>query len=353
MRTSAHVHCSYSQPHIAKSPLPFRQSTGNALAFAVQGKHIMVEELSLTESKQSKTDFTPEISVIIPAYHEEKVISDVVEGIRRVMDATGQRYEIIVVNDGSDDETAAEAKKAGARVISHPYNIGNGAAVKTGIRKALGTILVMIDGDGQHAPEDIPHLLEKLGTYDMVVGARTGKSETSFNRTIANRIYNWFATYVCKRKIEDLTSGFRVVKAEIARQFVSLLPNTFSYPTTITMAVVRSGYSLTYVPIKTSRRVGKSKIKPLKDGPRFFLIIIKIATLFSPMRVFLPVSFFMFFLGLGYGLFKIFVLQQRYGPTSAMLMTVSVVIFMVGLVSEQVAQLRFDRTTHSDKHQQY
>jgi hypothetical protein len=187
----------------------------------------------------------------------------------------------------------------------------------------------------------------------MVVGARTGKSERSFNRTIANRIYNRFATYMCKRKIEDLTSGFRAVKTEIARQFVSLLPNTFSYPTTITMAVIRSGYSLTYVPIKTSRRVGKSKIRPLKDGPRFFLIILKIATLFSPMRVFLPVSFFMFFLGLGYGLFKIFVLQQRYGPTSAMLMTVSVVIFMVGLVSEQVAQLRFDRTTHSDKHQQY
>ncbi|MDI6688793.1 MAG: glycosyltransferase family 2 protein, partial [Desulfobacterales bacterium] len=192
-----------------------------------------------------------------------------------------RHYEIIVVDDGSDDETANKAKEAGARIISHPYNIGNGAAVKTGIRKAHGKTLVMLDGDGQHAPEDIPQLLEKLGPYDMVVGTRTGKSERSFNRTIANRIYNLFATYVCKRKIEDLTSGFRAVKAEIARRFVSLLPNTFSYPTTITMAVVRSGYSLTYVPIKTSRRTGKSKIKPFKDGPRFFLIILKIATMFS------------------------------------------------------------------------
>lgn len=312
----------------------------------------MAKELNFTESNQNKTDFTPEISIIIPAYREEKSIAIVVEKVRQVMDAFDRHYEIIVVNDGSDDETANKAKQAGALVISHPYNIGNGAAVKTGIRKACGKTLVMLDGDGQHSAEDIPQLLEKLGPYDMVVGARTDKSETSFNRTIANSIYNLFATYVCKRKIEDLTSGFRAVKAEIARQFVSLLPNTFSYPTTITMAVIRSGYSLTYVPIKTSRRVGKSKIQPLKDGPRFFLIILKIATLFSPMRVFLPVSFFMFFLGLGYGLFKIFILEQRYGPTSAMLMTVSVVIFMVGLVSEQVAQLRFDRTTRFDKHQQ-
>ena len=303
----------------------------------------MVEGLNFTESKGNKTDFVPEVSIIIPAYREEKSIAIVVEKIRQVMDGLGRHYEIIVVDDGSDDETAKKAKETGARIISHPYNIGNGAAVKTGIREAHGETLVTIDGDGQHAPEDIPHLLEKLGTYDMVVGARTDKSETSFNRTIANRIYNWFATYVCKRKIEDLTSGFRAVKAEIARQFVSLLPNTFSYPTTITMAVIRSGYSLTYIPIKTSRRVGKSKIRPLKDGPRFFLIILKIATLFSPMRVFLPVSFLMFFLGLGYGLFKIFVLEQRYGPTSAMLMTVAIVVFMVGLVSEQVAQLRFDR----------
>ncbi len=286
----------------------------------------------------------PDISIIIPAYREEKVISDVVERIRRVMGATGRNYEIIVIDDGSDDETAAEAKKAGARVISHPYNNGNGAAVKTGIRNAKGAILVTIDGDGQHSPEDIPRLLEKMDVHDMAVGARTGDSEASLHRSVANRIYNSFATYMCKRRIEDLTSGFRAIKTDIARQFVSLLPNTFSYPTTITMAVVRSGYSLTYIPITATRRVGKSKIKLVKDGSHFLLIIIKIATLFSPMRVFLPVSVIMFLTGLGYGLFKIIFMGGRYGPTSAMLMTVAVVIFMVGLVSEQVAQLRFDRT---------
>ena len=290
----------------------------------------------------------PDISVIIPAYREEAVISGVITDIRRVMDTTGHRYEIIVVDDGSDDETAAKAEKAGARLITHPYNIGNGAAVKTGIRNAKGKILVTLDGDGQHSPEDIPRLLEKMDSYDMAVGARTGDSEASLHRTMANRIYNRFATYMCKRRIEDLTSGFRAVKRDIARQFVSLLPNTFSYPTTITMAVVRSGYSLAYVPIKTTRRTGKSKINPVKDGSRFLLIIIKIATLFSPMRVFLPVSVIMFLAGLTWGLFKIIFLGGQYGPTSAMLMTVSVVIFMVGLVSEQVAQLRFDRLEFFD-----
>lgn len=285
-----------------------------------------------------------DVSIIIPVYREAENIADIVLRTRKVIDALGCSYEIIVVDDGSDDGTGEKAAGAGARVISHPYNIGNGAAVKTGIRNARGEVLVILDGDGQHAPEDIPQLLEKLGTYDMVVGARTRGSETSFHRNIVNKIYNWFATYMCKRRIEDLTSGFRAIKADVARRFVYLLPNTFSYPTTITMAVVRSGFSLAYFPIKTSRRKGKSKISLFNDGARFFLIIIKIATLFSPMRVFLPVSILMFLTGLGYGLFKIFVLGTRYGPTSAMLMTVAVLIFMVGLVSDQVAQLRFDRS---------
>jgi glycosyltransferase involved in cell wall biosynthesis len=289
-----------------------------------------------------------DISVIIPAYREEKVIGGVVEKVRRVMEAAGKSHEILVVDDGSDDETATAAQKAGARVISHPYNIGNGAAVKTGIRQATGKILIMMDGDGQHNPEDIPQLLEKTDRYDMVVGARTGDSESHLHRNIANGFYNLFASYICRRKIQDLTSGFRAIKADIARQFVSLLPNSFSYPTTITMAVVRAGYGLAYVPIKANRRVGKSKIKLIRDGSRFFLIIVKIATLFSPMRVFLPVSAVMFLTGVGYGLFKILFMGGRYGPTSAMLITMSVVVFMVGLVSEQIAQMRYDRDAGRD-----
>jgi glycosyltransferase involved in cell wall biosynthesis len=288
------------------------------------------------------------VSIIIPAYNEAESITDVIGRVRMIMNQLNRSYEVLVIDDGSKDDTATRAKSVGAHVISHPYNIGNGAAVKTGIRNAKGKVLVMMDGDGQHNPEYIPQLLEKISQYDMAVGARTSDSDSRFHRNMANRFYNVFASYICKRKIQDLTSGFRAIKADIARQFVALLPNTFSYPTTITMATLRSGYSLVYLPIKADRCAGKSKIKLIRDGSRFFLIIIKIATLFSPMRVFLPVSFTTFLIGLGYGLYKIFFLDVRYGPTSAMLITMSVLIFMVGLVSEQIAQLHYDRSEKRD-----
>lgn len=290
----------------------------------------------------------PEITILIPAYQEAEIIASVIQEVRTTMDQMHRPYEILVIDDGSKDETANRAVSAGAKVVSHPYNIGNGAAIKTGIRQAKGKILVTMDGDGQHDPADIPKLLGNIERYDMVVGARTGDSESHLHRNFANSIYNLFASYICKRRIQDLTSGFRAIKASIARQFLPLLPNTFSYPTTITMAVLRSGFSLSYIPIRTSRRKGKSKIKLFRDGSRFLLIILKIATLFSPMRVFLPVSAIVFLLGLGYGLFKVVFLDGRYGPTSAMLITMSVLIFMVGLVSEQVAQLRYERSENRE-----
>jgi glycosyltransferase involved in cell wall biosynthesis len=293
-------------------------------------------------------NINPEISILIPAVNEAEIIADIIGHVCVTMDGLNRPYEILVIDDGSTDETALRAQNAGARVISHPYNIGNGAAVKTGIRQAKGDILVMMDGDGQHNPEDIPKLLEKIGPYDMVVGARTGDSESHFHRDAANGFYNLFASYICKRKIQDLTSGFRAIKADIAGQFVPLLPNTFSYPTTITMAILRSGFSLAYVPIRANRCVGKSKIKLIRDGSRFLLIMLKIATLFSPMRVFFPVSIAMFLTGVGYGIFRILFMGGRYGSTSAMLITMSVMIFMVGLVSEQIAQLRYDRSEKRD-----
>ena len=197
----------------------------------------------------------PDISILIPAYNESGIIADVVSGVRATMDLLSRPYEILVIDDGSTDETALQAQNAGARVVSHPYNIGNGAAIKTGIRQAKGDILVMMDGDGQHNPEYIAPMLEKIGRYDMVVGARTGDSESHLHRDVANGLYNLFASYICKRRIQDLTSGFRAVKTEIARQFVSMLPNSFSYPTTITMGVIHEGSK------KTSKEPQRCKSK--------------------------------------------------------------------------------------------
>lgn len=284
---------------------------------------------------------TLDLSIIIPAFNEEESIPSVLADIKGILDPLGLNYEILVVDDGSQDRTAEVASNSGARVISHPDNIGNGASVKTGIRAARGELLLMMDADGQHPPGMIPALLEEAGRYDMVVGARTRGSDTDLHRDLGNMIYNALASYVTGRRIEDLTSGFRVIKTEIARRFVYLLPNTFSYPSTITLAVLRSGGSLSYIPIESKRRIGKSKIKIIRDGMRFLTIILRVATYYSPLKIFIPVSILMFLTGFGYGLFKVIFLNTRYGPTSAMLMTVSVVIFMVGLVSEQIAQLMY------------
>jgi glycosyltransferase involved in cell wall biosynthesis len=280
------------------------------------------------------------ISIIIPAYNEATTIGDIVSRIKTLY----PEVEIIVVNDGSEDETAAVAKRAGAKVYSHPYNIGNGAAIKSGIRAASGDILVFMDADFQHAPEEIKNLLNYFPDYDMVVGARSKKDQISLGRAFGNKLYNWLASYVAKFNVRDLTSGFRAIKSNIAQQFLYLLPNSYSYPATLTLAVLRTGRSLKYVPITVKvRKAGKSNIKIFKDGVRFFMIIVKICTLFSPFRVFLPVSFFIFCLGLSYYMYTFFA-WGRFTNMSALLFTTSIIIFMMGLVSEQICQMRFERS---------
>ena len=218
--------------------------------------------------------------------------------------------------------------------------------IKTGIRHARGSILVTMDADGQHNPQDIPILVGQIGPYDMVVGSRNSASDTAAHRDLANLIFNSLASYVSGRKIEDLTSGFRAVKTRIARQFLYLFPNKFSYPTTITLSVVRAGYSLGYESIRFARRNKntKSKIRPFQDGIRFLMIILKIAVFYAPLKIFVPISFFIFILGVVYGLIRIFALNAPYGQTSALLMSTAAITFLVGLVSEQIAQLRFDRS---------
>jgi len=281
-----------------------------------------------------------EVSIIIPAYNEAQTIGGVIAGIKTLY----PDFEIIVVNDGSTDDTALVAKDAGALVYSHPYNIGNGAAVKSGVRFASGKILVFMDGDGQHNPKDIEKLLEYFPDYDMVVGARPKGHQASWGRALGNWIYNRLATYVAKFPVKDLTSGFRAVKSDVARNLLYLLPSTYSYPATLTLGVLRSGRSMRYIPINAqSRKKGKSKIKIFKDGIRFFLIIAKICTFYSPLRIFLPISLMMFCLGLGYYLYTFFA-WHRFTNMSALLFTTSILIFMMGLISEQICQMRFERS---------
>ena len=286
--------------------------------------------------KQEKKNY--EVTILLPVFNEEQSIGITV---RKIKDLHPD-FEVLVIDDGSTDNTMQAAMDAGANVWPHPYNIGNGAAVKTGLRCAKGDWVVMMDGDGQHKPEDIADLLHHKDSYDMVVGARSRKSETTLHRNIANKLYNWFASYVTKFKVEDLTSGFRLVKTEVAQQYIYLLPNTFSYPSTLTMAYLRSGRSIKYVPIQTLVRKGKSKIKLTRDGVRFLLIISKVATLFSPLRVFLPISAFLFTTGLLYYSYT-FISAGRFTNMSALLLSSSLIIGMMGLVSEQISQMRYDR----------
>ncbi len=175
---------------------------------------------------------------------------------------------MVVIDDGSTDETLKRLEPLEVKVIAHPYNIGNGAAIKTGIRHACGEIILMMDGDGQHDPLDIPRLIEQIGPYDMAIGARSSGSQST-HRMVANQFYNLFASYVANFFIRDLTSGFRAIKASVLKRFTYLLPNTFSYPTTLTLSLLRAGHSLCYEPIVAAERKSKSKIKPIRDGVRF------------------------------------------------------------------------------------
>ena len=276
-------------------------------------------------------------SVVIPAKNESGSIPSLIE---KLLALPGLK-EIIVVDDGSTDGTGDIAEKLGARVIRHPYSKGNGAAIKSGARAATGDILLFMDADGQHSPDDVHRLLQKLDQgFDMVVGARQSGSQASVGRGLANKFYNWLASYMTGQKIEDLTSGFRAVRRIKFLQFLSLLPNGFSYPTTSTMAFFRAGYSVSYEPIHAGQREGKSHIKPIQDGIRFLLIIFKIGTLYSPLKLFVPIAFALFSLGLGYYGYT-FTTAGRFTNMSALLFTTSLTIFLVGLVSEQITALMY------------
>ena len=280
-----------------------------------------------------------DVSILIPVRNEAENLAPLLERVRSVGIPSA---ELIVIDDGSTDGSADVAEKAGVRVVRHPYNIGNGAAIKSGIRAARGRLILLMDGDGQHQPEEIPSLLGYADHYRMVVGARSKGSRLRFHRYAANLVYNALASYVTKFKVKDLTSGFRVLTREDALRFIDLLPNTFSYPTTLTLAFLRSGLTVKYVPIQSLYRAGQSKISLLADGIRFLLIITKIATLFSPFRVFLPVSIFFFLSGMANYIYT-YVTEHRFTNMSVFLLTTAVIVFMLGLISEQIALLRMEQ----------
>ena len=280
-----------------------------------------------------------QLSIILPAKNEAPALAVLLPQLR----AAQPQAEIIVVDDGSTDDTRSICESLGVQCLSSPYSMGNGAAIKRGTRAASGDILVFMDGDGQHDPADVARLLDQLNRgYDMVVGARDWGSQAGVGRGIANTLYNWLATKMTGHPVLDLTSGFRAVRADKFREFLHLLPNGFSYPTTSTMAFFRSAYAVTYVPIKAAQRVGKSHIKPIKDGIRFLLIIFKIATLYSPLKLFVPASAVFFLLGCANYAWT-FTHYGRLTNGSMLLWSASVIVFLIGLVSEQITGLMYRR----------
>jgi len=277
------------------------------------------------------------VSIVIPAFNEASAIGSVVAALKHSADW----HEIIVVDDGSKDGTAAQAEAAGARVVKHPYNKGNGASVKSGIRAAGGEYVLILDGDGQHRPEDARRLVSRLGDYDLVIGARSTETQATHARRFGNSALNRLASYLTDREIPDLTSGFRAARREHLREFIHLLPNGFSTPTTTTLAFIKAGYNVGFEPVEARARVGQSKIRLARDGAKFLMIILKIVTLFSPLRVFLPISVASFVLGTAYAAWTI-ATQSKIPNGAVLLIMMAVIVFLVGLVSEQISALRFE-----------
>lgn len=280
-----------------------------------------------------------DVTIVIPAKDEAETLPALLASIRSEL----PEAKVLVVDDGSTDDTTAICKKQGAKVVSLPYSLGNGGAVKAGVRNVKTKRLVLMDADGQHAAKDIPSLLERLDRgFDMVIGARGWESQANFGRATANGLYNRLAGWMVGRTIPDLTSGFRAADTEKFKEFLYLLPNGFSYPTTITMAFFRAGYSVDFVPISTGRRVSASHISPLKDGVRFLLIIFRVGTLYSPLKIFFPLSVVFFLMGSAYYVYT-YVIANRFTNMGAVLFITSLLIFLIGLVSEQVTNLLYSR----------
>lgn len=277
------------------------------------------------------------VTIVVPAFNERDSIAAVVTNLR----AAAAWHEVLVVDDGSTDGTGAAAAAAGARVVTHPYNKGNGAAVKSALRAVTSEWLAIVDGDGQHRANDVARLVARLGEFDLVIGARSADSQATTGRRIGNAVLNWLASYLTERPIPDLTSGFRAARRECLLEFIHLLPNGFSTPTTTTLAFIKAGYNVAFEPVGALPRVGTSKIRLASDGAKFLLILLKVITIFSPLRIFAPVGAAAFALGAGYGAWN-FASHDRIPNGAVLLLMFAVIVMLVGLVSDQIASLRFE-----------
>lgn len=298
--------------------------------------------MSICQSCYNSRVRSEQLTILIPAFNEAETIGEVLEQLRTIYPSS----EILVVDDGSKDETANIAAANGARLVRHPYNKGNGASVKTGLRNATRDLIVIFDADGQHDARDIEKLAECVGEYDLVVGARDENSQTDFGRRMYHHMLNMLATYLSGMRVPDATSGFRLARRAELLQFIHLLPNGFSTPVTTSLAYIKAGYSVKFVPTTMLKRQGGvSKIKPVRDGSRFIIIAFRMSTMFAPMKLFLPVSVALFAIALVYTVIDILFFSHRLfiTNTAVLLFTMTILIFLIGLVAEQIAALRFER----------
>lgn len=277
------------------------------------------------------------VTIVLPAFNEAAVIGRVVTELK----AAAPWHEVLVVDDGSSDGTGTAAADAGARVVRHPYNKGNGASVKTAIRSATSEWIAIVDADGQHDPADARRIVNRLGEFDLVIGARDPRTQATAGRRLGNAMLNGVASYLTERQIPDLTSGLRGARRSYLLEFIHLLPNGFSTPTTTTLAFIKAGYNVGFEPISARARIGTSKIRFASDGAKFLLILLKVVTIFSPLRIFAPVSALAFTLGALYGAWN-FVYHARIPNGAVLLLMFSVLVILVGLISEQISTLRFE-----------
>ena len=280
------------------------------------------------------------VTIVIAAFNEGMTIGGVVERTRAVCPDA----EILVVDDASSDDTADQAEAAGARVIRRPYNLGQGAGIKTGVRAATGDVVVLLDGDGQHDPADIPRLLEPIGAYDLVIGQRDRAGQQNTVRWLGNSALNRLGSYLVGIQMRDLTSGFRAMRRNVMLDVLHLLPNQYSWSTTSALAFAKAGFHVCFEPIVVRRReTGKSSQKLMRNGIRFLLIMLRVSTLFSPLRIFFPMFVLLQLLALVGYIWSVAAGSPKLHlpPSTVMFFLGGLLVFAFGLISEQIAHLRF------------